>query len=100
MEIFYRIFLYFVQSVPCIIWNQKQQEKLGGKGLDFQILNHFQTSLFIGKCMENGKNSLILAQKREYHGIFSTEFFLSLICVRYQPKNLLSSEKKNRGYGP
>ena len=44
----------------------------GGTGLNFQILNNFQTSLFIGKCMENGKNSLILAQKREYHGIFST----------------------------
>ena len=49
--------------------------------------------------MENGKNGLILAQKREYHGKFSTEFFLSLICVRYMPKDLYSGEKTGR-YGP
>ena len=75
-------------SVPCIIWNENQQKKLGSTDLDLQIFDHFQSSYFHRKCMENGKNGLILTQKREYRGKFSTEFFLSLICVRYLPKDL------------
>ena len=54
---------------------RESAKNIGGTGLDFQIFNHFQSSYFNGKCMENGKNGLILAQKREYHGKFSTEFF-------------------------
>ena len=85
---FLQNFFMLRTSVPCIIWNENQQKKLGGTDLDLQIFHHVQSSYFHRKCMENGKNGLILTQKREYPGRFFTEFFPPLICVRYLPKDL------------
>ena len=47
------------------------------------VRNFLQIFFYCMECMENGANGLILTQKREYHGKFSTEFFLSLMCQIY-----------------
>ena len=63
------------------------------------ISNHGIFMFFHRKCMENGQKRLFLALKRCFLEKFSTDFFLSLICVIYVSKDL-KSVKKTGGHHP
>ena len=95
--IFYRISFYFVQVFfgSYEMRNSKKNWVSPTQIFWFSIIsNHGIFMFFHRKCMENGQKRLFLALKRCFLEKFSTDFFLSLICVIYVSKDLKSVKKQ------
>ena len=102
LGIFYRISFNFVQVFfgSYEMRNSKKNWVSPTQIFWFSIIsNHGIFMFFHRKCMENGQKRLFLALKRCFLQKFSTDFFLSLICVIYLSKDL-KSVKKTGGHHP